>query len=255
MIALKLVLTPLLVGFISLAGRKWGSRVSGWLIGLPLTSAPVTLFLAYEQGTTFAAKVAQGILFGLISQTLFCVAYSWLSFRWSWLACWLSGWGLFFIATLCFEQINVPYPLAFVSVNTAIIIGLLILPKPKGAVVEAKAPAWEIAARMLIATGLVLTLTTAAPALGSQLSGLLSPLPVYATIFAIFTQRFQSQEATLLVLRGVLVSSFACAVFFLVVILAIQNWGILAAFLVATLAAIVTQGAALRLSRPSLSIK
>ena len=46
MIALKLVLTPLLIGMASVAGRRWGPVVSGWLIGLPLTSAPVVLFLA-----------------------------------------------------------------------------------------------------------------------------------------------------------------------------------------------------------------
>lgn len=52
MIALKLVLTPLLIGMASVAGRRWGPMVSGRLIGLPLTSAPVVLFLALEQGTT-----------------------------------------------------------------------------------------------------------------------------------------------------------------------------------------------------------
>src|SRR5207248_1789769 len=43
---LKLILTPLLIGIASLAGRRWGPQVSGWLIGLPFTSAPVTFFLA-----------------------------------------------------------------------------------------------------------------------------------------------------------------------------------------------------------------
>jgi hypothetical protein len=47
-LALKLVLTPTLIGATSLAGRKWGAAVSGWLVGLPLTSGPVALFLALE---------------------------------------------------------------------------------------------------------------------------------------------------------------------------------------------------------------
>jgi hypothetical protein len=38
---LKLIVAPLLIGAASLAGRRWGETVSGWFIGLPLTSGPV----------------------------------------------------------------------------------------------------------------------------------------------------------------------------------------------------------------------
>ena len=40
---LKLVLTPTLIGAASLAGRRWGPAVSGWLVGFPFTSAPIAL--------------------------------------------------------------------------------------------------------------------------------------------------------------------------------------------------------------------
>jgi hypothetical protein len=65
-IALKLILTPILIGSASLAGRKWGAALGGWLVGLPLTSGPIALFLALEQGTAFASRAALGILFGLV---------------------------------------------------------------------------------------------------------------------------------------------------------------------------------------------
>ena len=128
MIALKLVLTPLLIGMASVAGRRWGPVVSGWLIGLPLTSTPVVLFLALEQGTTFATRVAQGTLLGLISQAAFCLAYSWLSFRIGWPGCWLGGWGVFFAATLVFEQVSFPLPLAFAGVVCFLLVALLVHP-------------------------------------------------------------------------------------------------------------------------------
>ena len=76
MLLLKLILTPLLIGMASVAGRRWGPVVSGWLIGLPLTSAPVALFLAFEQGTTFASRVAQGTLMGLFSQAAFFAIFT-----------------------------------------------------------------------------------------------------------------------------------------------------------------------------------
>src|SRR5207253_534085 len=46
----KVVLTPLLIAAATLAGRRWGPAVGGWLAGLPLTSGPVSVFLALEPG-------------------------------------------------------------------------------------------------------------------------------------------------------------------------------------------------------------
>src|SRR5438046_6251174 len=74
-LVLKLVATPLLIGMASLAGRRWGETVSGWFIGLPLTSGPVCWFLAIEQGTSFAAAAARGCLAGAAAEAGFCLAY------------------------------------------------------------------------------------------------------------------------------------------------------------------------------------
>src|SRR5207244_11689777 len=57
-LALKLVVTPLLIGAASLAGRRWGSAVGGWLSGTPLTSGSFVLFLALDHGPRFAARAA-----------------------------------------------------------------------------------------------------------------------------------------------------------------------------------------------------
>ena len=53
--ALKLVVTPLFIAATTLVARRWGPGVGGWLAGFPLTSAPVSVFLALEQGPDFAA--------------------------------------------------------------------------------------------------------------------------------------------------------------------------------------------------------
>ncbi len=249
MFVLKLILTPLLIGLASLVSRRWGPTVGGWLIGLPLTSAPVALFLALELGTTFASHVAQGILLGGLSQSAFCLTYAWLSLRAGWLISWLVGWGVFFAATFVLVYVSVPLPIAFVGVVSLLLVLLFLWPKQQGKAVESKTSAWEVVGRMVIATGFVLALTGVASVLGPRLSGLLSPLPIFATIFAIFTHRFQGATAARHVLHGVVVSAFACAVFFLVVAGLLERWGIAATFSAAVLAALLTQGCVLWFSR------
>ncbi len=109
MLLLKLILTPLLLGGVTLAGRKFGPTVSGWLVGLPLTSGPVSFFLALEQGTVFAAHAAQGTLMGVISLSAFCVAYCWLSLRFGRLLCWLGSWAVYLAGTLCIYAHHFPF--------------------------------------------------------------------------------------------------------------------------------------------------
>src|SRR5881397_2426094 len=80
----KLVLTPLLIAAVTLAGRRWGPAVGGWLAGLPLTSGPVSVFLALEQGPGFAARAAVGTLFGLAAMAICCLTYARIAHAASW---------------------------------------------------------------------------------------------------------------------------------------------------------------------------
>src|SRR5512143_2222557 len=79
-------MTPILIAGATLAGRRWGLGVSGWLIGFPLTSGPVSVILALQYGPAFAAQAAVGNLGGLTSICAFNVAYSIVSHRGNWLA-------------------------------------------------------------------------------------------------------------------------------------------------------------------------
>src|ERR687888_1512544 len=83
-LALKIVITPALIAIATLAGRRWGPSISGWLVGLPFTSGPVSLFLAIEQGTPFAAAAASGSIAGAAAAALFAIVYAALARRASW---------------------------------------------------------------------------------------------------------------------------------------------------------------------------
>jgi hypothetical protein len=69
--------------------------LSGWLVGLPLTSGPVVFFLAIDQGSRFATTAALAVLLGTISQAAFAVAYAQAAVRTGWLIATPAGCGAF----------------------------------------------------------------------------------------------------------------------------------------------------------------
>ncbi|MCI0356680.1 MAG: hypothetical protein L0099_16845 [Acidobacteria bacterium] len=144
MLALKLTLTPLLIGAVSLAGRRWGPAISGWLVGLPLTSGPVVLFLALEQGREFAAQTARGTLLGLISLAAFCLVYSLLAARSGWRASTLGGWSAYFGVTLILNGVQTSLWVAFSAAVVTLALCLAVFPRASSAAQVAQPPDWEI---------------------------------------------------------------------------------------------------------------
>jgi hypothetical protein len=101
-LAPKLILTPLLILAISLASRRWGEAVGGWLVGLLVTSGPVAFFLALDHGVAFAKQAALGLLAGTVAQACFCVVY--------YQAATLAAWPVaFLLATVVFLGARRPF--------------------------------------------------------------------------------------------------------------------------------------------------
>jgi hypothetical protein len=242
---LKVVVTPALIAGATLAGRRWGDRLSGWLVGLPLTSGPVVFFLAIDQGSRFATTAALAVLLGTISQAAFSVAYGRAAVRTGWSLATAAGSAVFAISTLGFYGASLPALPAFVLVTASLILAIVLM--PRGGPAENRAPAspWDLPLRIVVATGLVLLLTSIAPAIGAHLTGLVSPFPVYAGVLAIFAHR-QSGAAANNVLRGLLLGLFSFAAFFVVLAVGLNRLGIGGAFLAATVTALVIQGLTLR---------
>jgi hypothetical protein len=245
-LALKLVLTPTLIGAASLAGRRWGPAVSGWLVGLPFTSAPIALFLALGEGPSFAAGAAVGAMAGALSQAAFSLAYGGLAPRLGWAGALAGGSLAFALATAALRLVSLPlWPLAAIVVAG---LALAVRAMPGGAPdgrPAASPPRWDLPARMILATGYVVALTAAAPALGPRLTGLLSPFPLYAAILAGFAHHLHGPVAAVTVLRGLLLGLFAFAGFFLAIAALIERTGIAAAFGAAVALALSLQAGAL----------
>jgi hypothetical protein len=246
---LKLGLAPALILIATLAGRRWGPAVGGWLAGLPLTSGPVSLILALEQGPEFAARAALGTLFGLVSLASFCLAYSAATRRAGWPACLVAALGAFTASTLVFRGAALPLGLAFAFVCAVLAgVGALLAggspPRP-----PRRLPPGDLAFRMAIAAVLVLVLTSVAAALGPALAGSLSPIPVFGAILAVFAHRDQGGAAAVQLLRGMVLGSFGFATFLLVVGSLLDRLAIGPTYALATAGALGVHGLSLGVIR------
>lgn len=246
---LKVVVTPALIAAATLAGRRWGDRLSGWLVGLPLTSGPVVFFLAIDQGSRFATTAALAVLLGTISQAAFAVAYARAAVRSSWLVPTAAGCLAFALATGGFQRVSLPALPAFALVTASLILATILMPRSRPEGQQAPPSPWDLPLRIVVATGLVLLLTGVAPTIGAHLTGLLSPFPVYAGVLAIFAHRQNGAAAATNVLRGLLLGLFSFAVFFLLLAVGLSRVGIGLAFVLATASALLIQALTLRAAR------
>jgi hypothetical protein len=250
LLLLKLSLTPILIGGASLAARRWGPSIGGWLVALPLTSGPVALYLALDQGNAFAAGAAKGSIAGLLGDATFALAYGLVARRAGWPVSVACGFAAFGTTALAMQPVlPAPAIVVFAVVAAAMVICLaLAVPAPAGSD-AAPAPAWDIPARMVVGTGIVLAITAAAETLGPSLSGLLAALPVYVTVLAVFAHHLEGPGSAIHVVRGLQIGLFGTIVFFLVINASIERLGIAVAFGTGLVAVVMVQTVSLRLLR------
>ena len=242
-------MTPLLIATATLVGRRMGPGVSGWLIGFPLTSAPVSVILALQYGPAFAAQAAVGNLAGLISICAFSLTYRAVSHNRNWLASVAAAALAFLFTTVILNSFSLILLPTFVIVVATIGLTLRLIPKRTLEAAAAQAPRWDLPVRMVVATTFVILLTGLAPLLGPQLSGLITPFPVYGSVLAAFAHLQQGAAAARNLLRGMTSSLFGVAGFFLVVGALLPSLGMGWTYLFAVVVVVVVNSISFRLTQ------
>ena len=236
---IKLALMPTIMGLVTLVGRKWGMTIGGWVSSLPWVAGPISVFLAIEQGVSFAANAAVSALAGVIGLVGFCWVYLRLVFQFSWIICSLAGFCTYMsLALILRYALPLPAWIIFAVVLLSIALAIQSFPKPAAITSPAKPPKYDIPLRMAVATVFVLFVTVLAHLLGTAWSGLLTPFPILTSILAAFTHSQQGPEATVRTIRGLGLGLFGFASFFFVVCLLIGTFPLPIAYSVAFLAAI-----------------
>jgi len=248
LLAVKLLVTPAVVVAASLAGRRWGAAIGGWLVGLPLTSGPVAAFLAVERGPDFAAQASAGSIAGVVAQAGFCLGYALAASR-GWPAALASGAVGFAVCALALQAVDLAPSALFVVSLAALAVTLRLLPRGAPPALVVAAPRWELPARAAAVTALVVVVTTLAAELGARASGAIACFPLIGAALGVFAHRAQGPRAGVAALRGMATALFAFAGFFLVLGLALPRANAVAAFALATVVALIVQAATLKLAR------
>jgi hypothetical protein len=249
LLAVKLLLAPAFVSAATLAARRFGTRVGGLIAGLPVVAGPILLIYALAHGRAFAAGAASGTLLGLVSLIAFVVVYARLAPRLFWGASMLAGWLAFALCTAVFSALSLPAGAALAVTAVGLLAGLAFLPRPAAEPgVHPPPPLWDLPLRAACAAALVLSLTAVAGWLGPQLSGLLAPFPIIATVLSTFTHAQRGTDELLRLLRGLISGYGAFALFCFALAVSLRHLDIAAGFALATAIALLAQGVALLIS-------
>ena len=241
LLATKALIASALLAVAAIVEHKFGAAVGGWLLGLPLTSGPVSFFLLTEHGPRFAENAARGMLLGLVGAGVFVAGYSLAARGRSW---WRSLL-LAALVSLCvtFALLQVSLGLGMTLALAAVVLGIVAVvaeaPKRVATAPTAARPTSKrgLVLRMLVASSVVVGVSLASTVLGSVVSGMLATVPAITAIMAVSTHRSAGKDSARNLLRGSVAGMLAGAVFFAVVALLVMSKTPGTTYLAAALAA------------------
>jgi hypothetical protein len=242
----KLLLAPLCVVAVSLAGRRWGVAIAGVLGGLPVVAGPILLAFTLLHGRSFGADAAAGTLLGLAALTTFVVVYGRIAQSAPPAATVVAGWTAFLIGVALLTLIHPPPLGALILVGAGFALGIKLLAATKlPPAAQGALPWWDLPARAVAALALVVALTAVSGALGPHLSGLLAPFPIITSVLAVFTHAHGGADQARILLRNFLIGFYGFAAFCFTLAIALDSMGIAAAFSIALMVALAVQVAIL----------
>jgi uncharacterized membrane protein (GlpM family) len=222
---LKLLVIPGFLLLISLAGKRWGPSVAGWLSGLPVVVGPILFFLAIEQGQLFAAQAATAALSAMFAMIAFCVTYAQVAQRLSWpwaLTISLLVWAL---AAIVLSLIPPSLVFSVIAAATALLAAPYLFPSVQPIVSGPTPKSDKLLLRMMAGALLTLAVTLLASTVGERWSGLLAVFPVLGSVMAVFSQQTRGPAFTAVLLRATATGMYSFAAFCLVLALALPRFG------------------------------
>jgi hypothetical protein len=149
MLVLKLTLVPLFLLGVSMAGKRWGPSVAGWLAALPVVAGPILFLLVLAHGPMFGARAATLSLSAILASEAFNFAYAWICRIRPWpvaLAAALLAW----LVAACALSLLPDSPLCAAGIAlAAVCFGQSFLPRSTAAVANPGVSRRDLVSRML----------------------------------------------------------------------------------------------------------
>ena len=247
---LRLALVPAAVWLASLAARRWGHTVSGYLGGMPLIGGPITLFLALDHGIDFAARSAMVTLAAILGQAAHLMTFAHLARRGArWSAALVSGWASFALVAFAVTRLALTPLVALALAAAGLIAAWFLLPRPTAHAPLPRVPPAELRLRLLAALVLAAVILWSANTFGAVVSGILLSLPVTGSIMPPFTLALYGADAVARLTRGFVVGLCGFTAFFFVLAAAGPATGIVIAFASAIAAALAALYGVSRVAR------
>jgi hypothetical protein len=241
MLLLKLFLVPFFLALISIAGKRWGASVAGWLAGFPAVAGPILFFLAVERGPVFTAHAATLSLSAVAATVTFCVSYSWACLRWGWFASLCAALSLWCGAVSLLAWLAPSNAEALAIALLSLVAAPRLFPAPPPLAVKAGLPRQELILRMLAGGALTFLVTALSPILGPSWSGLLTVFPVLTIVLSVFSQVTNGPGFVVSLLSAMPLGIYAFTAFCLAVALLLPAAGTTVTFVAATVLAVLVQ--------------
>ena len=226
--------------------RRFGPRLGGLAVGLPLTSGPISLFLAIEQGREFARSAAAGTIAGLTGVVAFSAGYAVAAGSMHWVGSLAVALLVYLVASVILSALVLDLSLATALTLASIVIARMFMPPTRSERARTPPPAWDLPARTAVATAVVVLLTEGARALGPRVTGLLSAFPLFVAVLAAFTHAQNGATAARALLRGVVGALPSFTMFFVCIGSGLHWLDVATVYLVAVVATAATQLVGLR---------
>ncbi|MBD2756788.1 hypothetical protein [Spirosoma validum] len=232
---IKLTLIPGVIALVTLVARKWGNKIGGLIGSMPWTAGPILLFFILEQGKPFAIESIQGVMTGILALIIFCLSYSTLSKKLTWLPTLLLSYSLYAVAAVVINSLQLNLYVSYMLVIAFTLLALRFFPLPTSQAIIARRIPFDIPIRMGVATVFVLIITGLASILGPKWSGILTPFPIMTSVLAIFSHTQQGSNATITTLRGLVMGLLGFTTFLFLQVFLLREFSVAFSFGIALL--------------------
>lgn len=203
----------------------------------------MSLFLALDHGPAFAAAAARGSIASVAAGCAYAVTYARLQRGWP--TCLATASAAYVVVALALRPFDLPAPMLAALMTVVLLVAGRLVPRRSSGEQAAPPPPWDLPARVVLATTLVVVIPLAAPILGPYGSAVAASFPLFASILGVFAQRVAGHAAASEVMRGLIRGLFGFLTFFLVVALALERLGMTATYLGAAVGVLVVQAVTL----------